>query len=372
VSEIESLRVELGARGYDILVGPGLLARAGELMRPVLRHERVFVVTDETVAGLHLAGLQRSLDAAGIAHEAFVLPPGEGTKDFAHLERLVDHLLARRVERRDALVALGGGVIGDLAGFAAAVTLRGIDFIQIPTTLLAQVDSSVGGKTGINSAHGKNLVGAFHQPRLVLADTEVLDTLPRRELLAGYAEVVKYGCINDPAFFAWLETHGLDAIEGDPAKRRHAVLTSCRRKAEIVAADERESSGARALLNLGHTFGHALEAECGYSGTLLHGEAVAIGMVMAADLSAELGLCPDEDATRIRNHLAAVGLPTGLDHFVGRVWSPARLLEHMSRDKKVQDGRVTFVLLQGIGGAFLCRNVDPAAVEALLTNAVAA
>jgi 3-dehydroquinate synthase len=372
VSEIERLRVELGARGYDILVGPGLLATAGKHIAPVLRHERVFIVTDETVAKLHLEALERTLREAGIAYEALVLPTGEQAKSFEHLERLIDELLARRIERRDALIALGGGVIGDLAGFAAAITLRGVDFIQIPTTLLAQVDSSVGGKTGINSAHGKNLVGAFHQPRLVLADTEVLDTLPRRELLAGYAEVAKYGCIDDAEFFSWLEARGLDAIEGDPAARRHAIVTSCRRKAVVVARDETESSGARALLNLGHTFAHALEAECKYGGDLLHGEAVAIGMVMAADLSVELGLCPSEDAARIRNHLAAVGLPTGFEHMPGRVWSPARLLDHMSRDKKVQDGRVTFVLLRGVGQAFVSRDVDLAAVEALLTNAIAA
>lgn len=372
MSEIERLHVELGARGYDILVGAGLLATAGQHMAQVLRHRRVFIVTDETVAKLHLEALERALAEADIAHEAFVLPAGEETKDLAHLARLTDHLLARRIERRDAVVALGGGVIGDVAGFAAAVVLRGVDLIQVPTTLLAQVDSSVGGKTGINSAHGKNLIGAFHQPRLVLADTRVLDSLPRRELRAGYAEVAKYGCIDDAGFFAWLETHGPDVIEGDPAARRHAVVTACRRKAAVVARDESEQSGERALLNLGHTFAHALEAECGYTGSLLHGEAVAIGMVMAGDLSVELGLCPAGDAARIRNHLAAVGLPTGLEHVPGRAWSPARLLDHMSRDKKVRDGRLTFVLLRGIGRAFVSRDVAPEAVEALLTNALAA
>ncbi len=368
---IESLRVELGERGYDILIGGGLLAAAGTKILPVLRRPRVFVVTDERIADLHLAGLERSLETAGIAFDAFVLPAGEETKDFTHLQRLCDRLLESRIERSDALIALGGGVIGDLVGFAAAITLRGLDFIQIPTTLLAQVDSSVGGKTGINSVHGKNLIGAFHQPRLVLADIEVLDTLPRRELLAGYAEVVKYGCINDPAFFAWLETRGLDAIEGDPRARNHAILTSCRRKAEIVAKDEREASGARALLNLGHTFGHALEAECRYSGELFHGEGVAIGIVMAADLSVELGFCSQEDAGRIRNHLAAVGLPTGLEHIPGRVWSVESLMDHMSRDKKVADGKMTFVLLRGLGEAFVTSDVPPEAVKTLLTQAVA-
>jgi 3-dehydroquinate synthase len=371
LSRPESLRVELGDRGYDILVGSGLLAAAGEHMVPVLRHRRVFVATDEAVAGLHLAALERALAAAGIAYEALVLPAGEQTKDFAHLERLVDRLLADRVERGDALVALGGGVIGDLAGFAAAVTLRGLDYVQVPTTLLAQVDSSVGGKTGINTAHGKNLVGAFHQPRLVLCDTEVLDTLPRRQLLAGYAEVVKYGLIGDAEFFAWLESHGPAVVEGEPAARRHAVLTSCAAKARIVAADEREA-GVRALLNLGHTFGHALEAECGYGEELLHGEAVAIGMVLAADLSAELGYLSTDDAGRVRRHLAAVGLPTELAAVHGRRWDVRTLLEHMSRDKKVREGRISFVLLDGIGEAFLAREVPQQAVEALLTDAIAA
>lgn len=368
----ERLRVDLGARGYDIAVGAHALGEAGAWLAPVLRRKRVFVVTDETVAGLHLATLERSLDDAGIAYEAFVLPAGERTKSWDQLQRLVDGLLEHRIERRDAVVALGGGVIGDLAGFAAATVLRGVDYVQVPTTLLAQVDSSVGGKTGINSVHGKNLVGAFYQPRLVLADTAALDTLSRRELLAGYAEVVKYGLIDRPDFFAWLEANGQDVLDGRPEARRHAVLTSCRAKAEIVARDETEQSGARALLNLGHTFAHALEAECGYEGQLLHGEAVAIGLCMAADLSAELGYLEVGEAARVRNHLAAVGLPTGLDHLPGRGWDVRRLLDHMSRDKKVADGRVTFVLMRGIGGAFLNREVPPEAVEALLTQALAA
>jgi 3-dehydroquinate synthase len=368
----QRLRVELGARGYDIAVGAHALGEAGVWLAPVLRRKRVFVVTDETVAGLHLATLERALDAAGVGYQAFVLPAGEKTKSWDQLERLVDSLLAHRIERRDAVVALGGGVIGDLAGFAAATVLRGVDYVQVPTTLLAQVDSSVGGKTGINSVHGKNLVGAFYQPRLVLADTAVLDTLPRRELLAGYAEVVKYGLIDRPEFFTWLEANGPDVLDGRPEARRHAVLTSCRAKADIVARDETEQSGARALLNLGHTFAHALEAECGYEGQLLHGEAVAIGLCMAADLSVELGSMAVGEAARVRNHLAAVGLPTGLDHLPGRGWDVHRLLDHMSRDKKVLDGRVTFVLMHGIGGAFLNREVPTEAVEALLTQALAA
>jgi 3-dehydroquinate synthase len=367
----DTLRVELGARSYDILVGEGLLAGAGRHLAPLMGQKRALIVTDDKVAGLHLAALERSLGDAGLAYEAVVVPAGEATKDFAHLEQLVKRLLDMNVERSTTLLALGGGVIGDLTGFAAAILLRGLDFVQIPTTLLGQVDSSVGGKTGINTRHGKNLVGAFHQPRLVLADTETLSTLPRRELLAGYAEVVKYGLINDAEFFTWLEGHGPGVIEGDAAARRHAVLTSCAAKAAIVAADERET-GLRALLNLGHTFGHALEAETGYSGELLHGEAVAVGLVMAFELSARLNLCPAEDAARVRRHLATVGLPTGLEAFGGRAWDTQRLAQHMRRDKKVRDGRVTFVLARGIGQAFLAENVAAAEVEALLANAIAA
>jgi 3-dehydroquinate synthase len=371
VSGHEHLRVDLAERSYDILVGDDLLNQAGRYMAPVLRQKRVLIVTDDTVAGLHLATLERALTDAGLTFEAVVLPPGEPTKDFGHLGALCEHLLKLGVERGSTLVALGGGVIGDITGFAAAILLRGIDLVQIPTTLLAQVDSSVGGKTGINTPQGKNLVGSFYQPRLVLADTGALSTLPRRQVLAGYAEVAKYGMIGDAAFFAWLEGHGNAVIDGDLAARRHAVYTSCAAKAAIVGADEREG-GVRALLNLGHTFGHALEAETGYGDELLHGEAVAIGMVMAFDLSVRLGLCPAEDAARVRRHLAAVGLPTGLDTDSGRLWNPASLLAHMRRDKKVKDGRVTFVLARGIGQAFVSDQVDVAAVDAMLTAVVAA
>ncbi len=372
-----TLRVELGARGYDILVGAGLLATAGQHLASRLhqmrglRQKRVCVVTDEPVAAAYLAVLARALDEAGIEHQSFVLPAGEETKSFDQLERLIDLLLDARVERSTALVALGGGVIGDLTGFAAAILLRGLEFVQIPTTLLAQVDSSVGGKTAINTRHGKNLVGRFHQPRLVLADTGVLSTLPPRELRAGYAEIVKYGLIGDRAFFEWPETNGAAIIEGDPDARRHAVLTSCAAKARIVAADE-EERGSRALLNLGHTFAHALEADVGYDATLLHGEAVAIGLVMAFDLSARLGLCPVEEALRVRRHLARVGLPTGLDVLGDRAWSADALLDHMTRDKKVRDGRITFVLSRGIGQAFISHDVDPTDVRTLLNNAIAA
>jgi 3-dehydroquinate synthase len=367
----DRLSVDLGKRSYDILIGRGLIADAGKLMLPLLKQKRVVAVTDDNVAPHHLEALERSVRAAGIAIDSIVLEAGEQTKSFAGLEGLLTRLLELGIERRTTLVALGGGVIGDLTGFAAAVALRGIDFVQIPTTLLAQVDSSVGGKTGIDTPQGKNLVGAFHQPRLVLADTATLDTLPRRQMLAGYAEVAKYGLINDPAFFAWLEGNGVDVIERADGPLRHAVLESCKNKARVVAADEREQD-ARALLNLGHTFGHALEAECGYSDELLHGEAVAIGMVMAFDLSARLGLCPLEDAARVQRHLASVGLPTSPSWIDGRDWQAGRLIRHMSRDKKVQDGRIAFVLAKGIGKAFFPAHAELEEISALLETAIAA
>jgi 3-dehydroquinate synthase len=370
-SKIDTLRVDLGSRGYEIRIGRGLIAEAGQLMLPLLKQKRVVVVTDENVARHHLEGLERSVKAAGIAIDSIVLEAGEQTKSFAGLEDLMTRLLELNIERRTTLVALGGGVIGDLTGFAAAIALRGIDFIQIPTTLLSQVDSSVGGKTGIDTPQGKNLVGAFHQPRLVLADTATLDTLPRRQMLAGYAEVAKYGLINDLPFFAWLESNGADVIERADGPLRHAVLESCRNKARVVAADEREQD-ARALLNLGHTFGHALEAECGYSEELLHGEAVAIGMVMAFDLSAQLGLCSLEDAARVQRHLASVALPTSPTWIDGRDWQAERLIRHMSRDKKVKDGRIAFVLAKGIGQAFFPAHAELDAISALLETAIAA
>jgi 3-dehydroquinate synthase len=370
-SKIDTLSVALGQRSYEILIGRGLIAEAGKRMLPLLKQKRVVAITDGNVAAHHLESLERSLRAAGIAIDSIVLEAGEQTKSFAGLEHLLTQLLELGIERRTTLVALGGGVIGDLTGFAAAVALRGIDFIQIPTTLLAQVDSSVGGKTGIDTPQGKNLVGAFHQPRLVLADTATLDTLPRRQMLAGFAEVAKYGLINDPAFFSWLESNGVDVIERADGPLRHAVLESCRNKARVVAADEREQD-ARALLNLGHTFGHALEAECGYSDELLHGEAVAIGMVMAFDLSAQLGLCALEDAARVQRHLASVGLPTSPSWIDGREWSAERLIRHMGRDKKVQDGRIAFVLAKGIGQAFFPAHAALDQISALLETAIAA
>ncbi len=354
----DTVRVELGERSYDVLVGEGLLAQAGSHISPILKQNRVFVVTDDNVAPLHLEILERSLEDNGISCEAFVLPAGDQTKSFEHLQKLINALLSHKIERNSTIIALGGGVVGDLAGFAASITLRGVDYIQIPTTLLAQVDSSVGGKTAINTEHGKNLVGMFHQPRLVLADIGTLDSLPQREFLAGYAEVVKYGLINDPDFFGWLEGHGAAMRDGNRDGRRKAVVTSCQAKADIVAADEREA-GQRALLNLGHTFGHALEAETGYSDMLLHGEGVAIGSIMAFDLSVRVGLCPSEDAARVHRHFAAVGLGTGLDHLQGVSWRAEILVDHMGRDKKVRDGRMTFVLVKGIGEAFLSQDVAP-------------
>ncbi|MEZ5670183.1 MAG: 3-dehydroquinate synthase [Alphaproteobacteria bacterium] len=368
----ERLTVALDARSYDIVIGSGLIGRAGALMRPVLAGPRVVVVTDTAVGPLYGDALAASLSAAGLAHETVTVPAGEASKDFVTLAGVVDSLLASRVERSTTLVALGGGVIGDLTGFAASILLRGIDFVQVPTTLLAQVDSSVGGKTGINTPRGKNLVGAFHQPRLVLADVAALDSLPRRELLAGYAEVVKYGLLGDAPFFDWLEQNGAALLAGDLRLRVEAVRRSCAAKAAIVAEDERET-GQRALLNLGHTFGHALEAEVGYDGRLLHGEAVAIGMAMAFALSARLGLGPDAAAVaRIRRHLAGVGLPTSPPALAGVSWDPDRLIDHMTRDKKVRDGRITFILARAIGQAEVRSDVSVEAVRAVLEDSAEA
>jgi 3-dehydroquinate synthase len=372
---VRTIRVELAGRSYDIAIGPGLIDQAGALSRPLLAAPKVTIVSDETVAPLYGARLAASFDKAGIKASTVTVPAGENSKEFGAFARLMNELLDQRPDRRTTLVALGGGVVGDLTGFAASVLLRGVDFIQVPTTLLAQVDSSVGGKTGINTRHGKNLVGTFYQPRLVLADTDVLDTLPRRELLAGYAEVAKYGLIDDPAFFAWCEANGAAVLSGDAAKRTYAIEQSCLAKARIVAADERETTDLRALLNLGHTFGHALEAETGFGSDLLHGESVGTGMAMAFDLSARLGLCPATDAERVRRHLGAVGLPMRLRAIGGdnrRSWDATRLIEHMRGDKKAEGGRLTFVLARGIGKAFVSREVDEAALRGLLDDAISA
>ena len=367
----ERLRVELGDRAYDILIGPGLVDRAGCEMLPVLRRRHVVVVSDESVAGRYLAPLRDSLSEAAIVHHAVIVPPGEETKDLAHFGQLAEEILAAGIERGSSLVALGGGVVGDLTGFAAATLLRGIDFVQIPTTLLAQVDSSVGGKTGINTRTGKNLIGAFYQPRLVLADIATLATLPRRELLAGYAETAKYGLIRDPAFFGWLEAEGEAVCALEEVAVRRAVLTSCTMKADIVAGDEREE-GDRALLNFGHTFGHALETETGFSARLLHGEAVALGMVLAFDFAVTINLAPVEDARRVRSHFDEKGLPTRLSQVGLSKISADRLLAHMSKDKKVRDGRITLILPRRIGEVFVMKDAPIEPLRNFLAEAAEA
>jgi 3-dehydroquinate synthase len=367
---MQTVRVDLPGRAYDVRIGTGLLDRAGAEIAPLLARPRVAILTDATVAALHLARLEAALAASGIASSALALPPGEATKGWAEFSRAVDWLLSERIERRDVVIAFGGGVIGDLAGFAAAVLRRGVRFVQVPTTLLAQVDSSVGGKTGINSAHGKNLIGAFHQPSLVLADTGVLDTLPPRDFLSGYGEVVKYGLLGDAGFFGWLEGQGPRLVAGDAAARAQAVRRSVEMKAELVLRDETEQ-GDRALLNLGHTFGHALEAATGFSDRLLHGEGVAIGCALAFDLSARLGLCPPEDPTRVRAHLRAMGMRSALADIPGPLPGPEALLALMAQDKKVVDGRLRFILARGIGRAFVAGDVPTEAVRALLSDALA-
>jgi 3-dehydroquinate synthase len=360
----EVVRVALDRRGYDIVIGPGLIDEAGSRIATLRPGAAAFVISDANLEKLHLPRLEHALRAAGIRTATLPVRPGEASKDFATLERLVDAILAARIERNDLVIALGGGVVGDLAGFAAAISRRGIDVVQIPTTLLAQVDSSIGGKTGINTRHGKNLVGAFHQPCLVLADTDTLSTLPKREFRAGYAEVAKYGLLGDALFFAWLEQYWRDVFTGGPARIR-AIATSCRMKAAIVGRDERET-GERALLNLGHTFGHALETATGFSDRLLHGEAIAIGMVLAFRLSARLKLCDPADAERVAAHFAAAGLPTRLADVPGKLPDTGGLLELMAQDKKVRRGALVFVLARGIGQAFVAREVDSAEVRALL------
>ena len=362
----ETIRVALRERSYDIHVGENLLAQAGALLAPFARGA-VPVVTDSHVAPLHLDPLLASLSKANVKAVPIVLDPGEGTKSFAGLEKLTAELLRANVDRGGLIVALGGGVIGDLAGFAAGVLKRGVDFAQIPTTLLAQVDSSIGGKTAINVPEGKNLVGMFHQPRIVIADIATLKTLPKRELLAGYAEVAKYGALGDAKFFDWLEANGAKALAGDAAALTRIVSHSCRMKADIVARDERET-GERALLNLGHTFGHALEAATGFSDRLLHGEGVAIGTVLALELSARLGMSPAADAARYAKHLKAVGLPASIADIPGNRPDTDTLLAAMAHDKKVKDGTLTFVLAKGIGHAFTARDVPLDTVRAALSS----
>jgi 3-dehydroquinate synthase len=360
-----SVPVALGQRRYEILIGPGLLGTAGERIAPLVGRRKTIIVTEERVGPRYAGRLEASLDAAGLRRgETVTLPAGEGTKDFAHFAALCETLLGQGIDRGTHLLALGGGVIGDLVGFAAASLLRGIDFIQVPTTLLSQVDSSVGGKTGINASHGKNLIGAFHQPRLVLADTDVLTSLPEREVKAGYAEVLKYALIRDRAFFAWLEEHGRDVLALKPEALAHAVAVSCAAKAAIVAADERET-GDRALLNLGHTFGHAFEAAYGFGERLLHGEAVAIGMALAFDLSLALGMCPRSDAEAVKSHLERHGLMTHVRD-LPPIPSVDFLITAMMKDKKAVDGRIAFILARGIGEAYIAKDVPTEPVKLLL------
>jgi 3-dehydroquinate synthase len=360
--------VALGERSYDIVIGRGTLPSLGQRIAALRPGARVAIVTDTTVARHHLAAAQAALTRGGIGCTVVTIPPGEASKSFAELERLCDALLAARLERRDLVIALGGGVVGDLAGFAAAVVRRGVDYVQVPTTLLAQVDSSVGGKTAIDSAHGKNLIGAFHQPILVVADTALLDTLPPREFAAGYAEVAKYGLLGDAPFFESLEANWREVFAGG-AVREHAIAVSCRAKAAIVARDERET-GDRALLNLGHTFGHAFEAAAGFSGRLLHGEAISLGMVLAFAFSARRGLLPQVEADRVARHLAAVGLPTHLSS-IAELPDADRLMDLIAQDKKVQRGALTFILVRRIGQAFVASDVDAAEVRAFLVEKLA-
>ena len=369
-----TVEVSLGERSYDIVIGRGVLASLGTRVAALRPGAKTVIITDENVARHHLTAAETALGRAGVATSRVVVPAGEASKSFRVFEQVCEAIIASRIERGDLAIALGGGVIGDLAGFAASVVRRGLDYVQVPTTLLAQVDSSVGGKTAINSAYGKNLIGAFHQPILVVADTAVLDTLPEREFRAGYAEVAKYGLLGDAAFFSWLEANWREVFAGGNSSksfaREHAIAMSCRAKAAIVARDERET-GERALLNLGHTFGHALEAACGFSDRLLHGEAVAAGMALAFAFSARQGLLPEAEADRAIRHLAQVGLPTALGDIAGTLPAVDGLMDLIAQDKKVKRGALTFILVRGIGAAFIETGVDPGAVRAFLQEKLA-
>jgi 3-dehydroquinate synthase len=364
------VNVALGERGYDIAIGRGLIAELGTRVAALRPGAAAAIVSDETVAARHLPPAAAALEAAGVRAGTIVVPAGESSKSWRVLENLCEQLLAARIERGDLVIALGGGVVGDLAGFAAAVVRRGLGVVQVPTTLLAQVDSSVGGKTGINSAHGKNQIGAFYQPILVIADTGLLDTLPPRVFRAGYAEVVKYGLIGDAGFFAWLDANWRDVLSGGPA-REHAIATSCRAKAITVARDERETGTERHLLNLGHTFGHALEAAAGFSDRLMHGEAVAIGMALAFAFSARRGLLAPAEVERVVRHLKAVGLPTRPADIPGALPDADALMALMAQDKKVRRGKLTLILARGIGASFVAPDVDPAEVRAFLAEKLA-
>jgi 3-dehydroquinate synthase len=364
------VQVSLGARSYEVRIAPGLLQGAGREIADLLARPRTWIVTESTVADLHLATLQAGLATEGIEAEVLVLPPGEATKGWVHLTETVEWFLSQKVERGDVVIAFGGGVIGDLVGFAAAILRRGVRFVQVPTSLLAQVDSSVGGKTGINTGHGKNLVGAFHQPSRVLADIDALNTLTPRDFLAGYGEVAKYGLLGDATFFEWLEANGPALAAGDTALRAEAIRHSVQMKADIVARDETEQ-GDRALLNLGHTFGHALEAATGYSDRLLHGEGVAIGCALAFELSARMGLCAQEEPSRVRAHLADMKMKRDLADIPGELPDADGLLSLMAQDKKVVGGQLRFILARGIGAAFVTADVPGETVRAVLENALA-
>jgi 3-dehydroquinate synthase len=369
------VNVALGERSYDIVIGRGVLASLGVRVTALRPGAKTFIVTDDNVARHFLAGAEASLAYAGVASSHVIVPPGEASKSYRVFEQVSEAMIASRIERGDLAIALGGGVIGDLAGFVASVVRRGLDYVQVPTSLLAQVDSSVGGKTAIDSAHGKNLIGAFHQPILVLADTAVLDTLPQREFRAGYAEVAKYGLLGDAAFFSWLEANWREVFSGGissgSSAREHAIAVSCRAKAAIVARDERET-GERALLNLGHTFGHALEAACGFSDRLLHGEAIAAGMALAFEFSARRqGLVSKAEAARVIRHLGDVGLPTSLKDIPGALPSVDQLMELIAQDKKVKRGMLTFILVRGVGAAFIEAGVDPREVRTFLSEKLA-
>ena len=367
----KTVHVDLGDRSYDIHIGPNLVPNAGTFIKPYLKRNHVAIITDENVADLHLATLEAGLAAEGITSTALKLPAGEATKSWEMLQKTVEWLLSEKIERDDVVIAFGGGVIGDLAGFSAAIMRRGVRFVQIPTSLLAQVDSSVGGKTGINSPHGKNLVGAFYQPQLVLADVEILGTLKPRDFLAGYGEVSKYGMLGDIAFFEWLEANGSAMAAGDMDKRIYAVERSCQMKADIVARDEKEH-GDRALLNLGHTFCHALEAATGYSDRLLHGEGVAIGCALAFETSMRLGLCSQEAPSRVRAHLRDMGMKVDLSDIAGDLPDADGLLALMAQDKKVQSGKLAFIMARSIGDAFVTRDVDLGVVKSVLEDALSA
>ena len=373
VREAEVVRVSLGSRSYEIVIGRGVISTLGTRIAQLRHGAKVFVVSDENVAAHVMADTQAALKRAGIANSQQIVPSGEASKSYRVFEQVCEAILEAQMERGDLIVALGGGVIGDLAGFAAAVVRRGLDYVQVPTTLLAQVDSSVGGKTAIDSRHGKNLIGAFHQPILVVADTALLDTLPEREFRAGYAELVKYGLLGDAAFFSWLEAHWRDIFDATSSRhsaREYAVAVACRAKAAIVGRDEREM-GERALLNLGHTFGHALEAACGFSDRLLHGEAIAIGMVLAFEFSARRGLVGAGDAERVKHHFAEVGLPTSPTAIPGPLPSLARVMELIGQDKKVKRGMLTFILLRGIGSAVIETGIEEREVRAFLNEKLA-